>query len=104
MFDLIDFFGSSSNLGFVTDTLKFHAVRAVQKFILAQVSIGYMTLDLDSSVLPGYGKQEKAEVGYNPGKKGRPSHHPLMAFCEETKMVVNGWMRGGKAQSSTNAP
>jgi hypothetical protein len=74
-----------------------------QKFIQAQVSIDYMTIDLDSSVLPRYGKQQKAEVGYNPSKKGRPSHHPLMAFCEETKMVVNGWMRGGKAQSSTQA-
>ncbi|HEY0067604.1 MAG TPA: transposase [Flavisolibacter sp.] len=75
----------------------------VQKFILAQVPIDYMTIDMDSSVLERYGKQEKAEVGYNPSKKGRPSHHPLMAFCEETKMVVNGWMRGGKAQCSTNA-
>jgi hypothetical protein len=62
-----------------------------------------MTIDVDSSVITRYGNQQKAEVGYNPKKKGRPSHHPLMAFCEELKMVVNGWMRGGKTHSSTNA-
>jgi hypothetical protein len=75
----------------------------IMKFVLSRVAIGFMTIDLDSSVIPRYGKQQKAEVGYNPKKRGRPSHHPLMAFCEELKMVVNGWMRSGKTQSSTNA-
>jgi hypothetical protein len=75
----------------------------IMKFVLSRVTIKFMTIDLDSSVITRYGKQQKAEVGYNPKKKGRPSHHPLMAFCEELKMVVNGWMRSGKTQSSTNA-
>lgn len=73
------------------------------KFTLSRVPVKFMTIDVDSSVITRYGHQQKAEVGYNPKKKGRPSHHPLMAFCEELKMVVNGWMRGGKAQSSTDA-
>jgi len=31
-------------------------------------------LDVDTTVKPMYGKQEGAEVGYNPKKPGRPSH------------------------------
>src|SRR3972149_9968874 len=33
--------------------------------------------DLDSTVLTVYGRQERAEVGYNPQKRGRPSYLPL---------------------------
>lgn len=54
-----------------------------------------MTIDIDSTVLTRYGEQEGAAKGYNPTKKGRPSHHPLMAFCAELKMVVHSWMRAG---------
>ena len=31
-------------------------------------------LDVDTTIKPIYGKQEGAEVGYNPHKPGRPSH------------------------------
>ena len=31
-------------------------------------------LDIDASVKPLYGRQEGAELGYNPSKPGRPSH------------------------------
>lgn len=75
----------------------------VMKFVFSQISIKHMTIDVDSSVITRYGNQQKAEVGYNPRKKGRPSHHPLLAFCDELKMVVNGRMRSGKTQSSSNA-
>lgn len=57
--------------------------------------IGPVTIDIDSSVITRYGKQQGARVGYNPGKHGRASHQPLMAFCDELKMAVNGWMRAG---------
>ena len=75
----------------------------IMRHTLSQIAIRRMTIDLDSSVITRYGKQQKAEVGYNPQKKGRPSHHPLMAFSDELKMVVNGRMRGGKAHSNTDA-
>ena len=75
----------------------------IMKHVLSKVSIRYMTIDLDSSVVTRYGRQEKAEVGYNPQKKGRGSHHPLMGFCAESKMVINGWMRGGKSHSNSRA-
>ena len=38
-------------------------------------------LDMDATIKPLYGRQEGAEVGYNPHKPGRPSHvlHTLRA-------------------------
>lgn len=75
----------------------------LMKHILDQVPIRFMTLDIDSSVITRYGKQECAIKGYNPGKRGRPSHNPLMAFSDELKMVVNAWMRTGDSHSTTDA-
>lgn len=65
------------------------------------MSIKKLTIDIDSTVISRYGEQEGACVGYNPQKQGRTSHHPLMAFCDELKMVVNGWMRPGNTHDST---
>ena len=75
----------------------------IQKYLVSRLSFKYRTIDLDSSVITRFGHQEGAKVGYNPQKRGRPSHHPLMAFCEDSKMVLNGWMRSGDSDSKTNA-
>jgi hypothetical protein len=60
------------------------------------------TLDVDSSVLTRYGSQEGAKRGYNPQKKGRASHHPLIAFVNDLRLVTNLWLRSGDAASSNN--
>jgi len=60
------------------------------------------TLDVDSSVYTRYGIQEGAKKGYNRKKPGRPSHHPLMAFIADCKMVANFWLRSGDAFTSNN--
>lgn len=60
------------------------------------------TLDVDSSVLTRYGDQEGAQVGYNVSKPGRKSHHPLMAFIADCRMVANLWLRSGSAHSANN--
>lgn len=60
-------------------------------------------LILDSFVSVRYGSQQAgAEVGYNPRKKGRPSHHPLMAFLDTGDCVGVLW-RPGSANSDTGA-
>ena len=59
-------------------------------------------LGFDSSVLVRYGKQEGAKKGYNPTKKGRPSHNPIIAFLNESKYVVNIWNRPGNTISWNN--
>ena len=67
------------------------------------LNINYVTLDLDSTVITRYGnKQEGANKGYNPSKRGRLSHHPLMAFVADTEMVANIWLRPGSASSANN--
>jgi len=76
---------------------------AIMRELLAKVPMRYMTLDIDSSVITRYGSQEGAEKGYNPDRQGRNSHHPLLAFCDERKMVVNAWMRSGNSGSPTDA-
>ena len=69
----------------------------------SRMDLEKVTVDLDSSVVNRYGEQEGSAIGYNPRKKGRPSHHPIMAFCDELKMVVNGWMRPGNTNDSSDA-
>ena len=72
-----------------------------QKF-LSQIDVGALTIDLDSTVITRYGQQEGANKGYNPSKKGRNSHHPLIAFIDQTKMVANAWMRPGNTSDFNN--
>lgn len=60
------------------------------------------TLDIDSSVMTRYGEQEGAKKGYNPSKRGRASHHPLIAFVADVKLVANMWLRSGNTSSANN--
>ncbi len=60
-------------------------------------------VDLDSTVNVVYGHQEGAEKGYNPKNKGKRSYHPLLAFCGETKEILQGWLRPGDAYTSNGA-
>jgi hypothetical protein len=72
-----------------------------QKF-LSQLDVGSLTIDLDSTVITRYGEQEGAKKGYNPKKPGRNSHHPIIAFIDQTKMIANTWMRSGNTSSLNN--
>jgi len=42
-------------------------------------------------------------VGYKPKKPGRASHHPIMAFIADLRMVAHSWLRPGNAGSSNGA-
>ncbi len=59
-------------------------------------------LSFDSTVVTRYGNQDGAKKGYNPKKKGRASHHPLLAFLNESRVVLNIWNRSGDTASSNN--
>lgn len=71
------------------------------EFRKAEIPEDGITLDLDSSVFERYGEQEGAEIGYNPKKRGRPSHHPLFAIISDIKFVFHLWLRRGKTASSS---
>ncbi len=60
------------------------------------------TLDIDSTIMTRYGEQEGSKRGYNPKKPGRKSHHPLMAFISENRMVANFWLRPGNSYTTNN--
>jgi hypothetical protein len=71
-------------------------------WIFDNVTFNNFTLDCDSSVMTRYGIQEGSKKGYNPVKRGRPSHHPLIAFIADVKLVANMWLRSGDTSSSSN--
>ncbi len=52
-------------------------------------------LMFDSTVVQRYGlKQAGALKGYNPAKRGRPSHHPLLAFLDTGDCLGVRWRPG----------
>jgi hypothetical protein len=72
------------------------------QWFFSSIKFDNYTLDLDSSVFTRYGEQEGAEKGYNREKPGRKSHHPLIAFLSECKMISNFWLRSGKSFTANN--
>ena len=62
-------------------------------------SLGEEVLSFDSTVVTRYGNQEGARKGYNPKKRGRKSHHPILAFLNRSRYVVNLWNRSGETSS-----
>jgi len=58
-------------------------------------------IDVDSTVKTVYGNQEGAARGYNPHRRGAKSYHPLLAFCAETKELLQGWLRTGSAHTAS---
>jgi hypothetical protein len=60
-------------------------------------------LDMDSTVKLLYGHQEKAKVGYNPIKPGRPSHAFHSYFIASLRMVVDVEVQAGNQTASAFA-
>lgn len=74
----------------------------INHYWFSRLKINHITLDFDSTVITRYGSQEGVAKGYNPTKKGRGSHHPLLAMVAETQMIANAWMRTGDSSSGTD--
>lgn len=68
------------------------------KSLIDQSGIEQDSLRFDSTVITRYGSQEGAKRGYNPCKKGRPSHQPQIAFLG-SGYTVNMWNRSGNISS-----
>ncbi|MHB9056033.1 MAG: transposase [Paludibacteraceae bacterium] len=71
-------------------------------WVFENIKFDNFVLDIDSSVMTGYGEQKGAKKGYNLSKKGRASHHPLIAFIADVKLVANMWLRSGDCSSANN--
>jgi hypothetical protein len=57
-------------------------------------------IDWDSTVTTRYGEQEGVEVGYNPMKPGRGSHHPLIATVAGLRMCLTLSLRPGNSHTA----
>jgi hypothetical protein len=66
----------------VSEALMRFSLRAMQP-----IRLGH-TLDLDSTVFCRYGEQDGSLKGHNPIKRGRPSHHPLVAWLSERRRLL----------------
>ncbi len=61
-----------------------------------------IVLDRNATVQPKYGHQEGAQVGYNPGKPGRRSFHPLLTVVAQTLLCPACRIRKSDTVSTTD--
>jgi hypothetical protein len=60
-------------------------------------------LDIDTTIKPLYGKQEGAQVSYNPHKPGRPSHALHTYWMGNLRLVLDVVVSPGKEHSAAKA-
>lgn len=60
-------------------------------------------LDIDASIKPLYGRQEGAEIGYNPSKPMRPSHVLHTFLVANLRLVLDVQVSSGKQHTSVHA-
>ena len=60
-------------------------------------------LDIDSTVKPLYGHQQGAVKGYNPARRGRPSHVYHTYFAANIRLVLDVEVQAGSQTSSSYA-
>lgn len=74
------------------------------QWLFGKLALKNVTLDVDSTVLTRWGQNcQGAAKGYNPKHHGRLSHHPLMAFVADWRLVANFWLRTGSSHTGNNA-
>jgi hypothetical protein len=56
-----------------------------------------LIFDLDSSVVTVFGRQQKAEVGYNPRYRGKRSYNPLLCLEANSSYLWDTELRPGNA-------
>ena len=71
--------------------------------MLRKKGLRQIVIDIDSRAVNVEGNQEGAVKGYNPGNKGNNCYNVLMAFCDELKAYVTGFMSSGNAYISNGA-
>ena len=74
--------------------------RLLQNFIHLPTHRSRLILDLDSTVITVFGRQEKAEVGYNPRYRGKRSYNPLLCIEANSSYLWDTELRPGNAGTS----
>lgn len=73
------------------------------QWFFAQQPARSCILDLDSTVLQRFGRQEGAVPGYNPTRRNGRTHRPLLAFVGQPVFVLHAWLRAGHAADNRGA-
>jgi hypothetical protein len=60
-------------------------------------------LDCDTTIKPLYGRQDGAEISYNPRKPGRPSHVLHTYWIANIRLVLDVEVKNGKAHAATHS-
>jgi DDE family transposase len=71
--------------------------RLLQNFIYLPDHRSRLIFDLDSSVVTVFGRQERAEVGYNPRYRGKRSYNPLLCIEANSSYLWDTELRPGNA-------
>ena len=71
--------------------------RLLQRFIHLPEHRSRLLFDLDSTVIPAFGHQEGAEVGYNPRYRGKRSYDPLLCVEANSSFLWDVELRRGDA-------
>src|ERR1017187_9292017 len=71
--------------------------RLQQQFIHWPEHRSRLILDLDSTVVTVFGRQDRAEVGYNPRYRGKRSYNPLLCIESNSSYLWDVELRTGNA-------
>lgn len=71
--------------------------RLLQKFLHWPERRSRLIFDLDSTVVTVFGKQDGAEVGYNPKYRGKRSYNPLLCLEANSSLLWDAELRPGNA-------
>jgi len=71
--------------------------RLLQRFIHLPERRSRLVFDLDSTVVTVFGKQDGAEVGYNPKYRGKRSYNPLLCLEANSSFLWDAELRPGNA-------
>jgi hypothetical protein len=77
-----------------------HWLSAAERVAVLPLLTEQYILDLDTSVKLVFGRQEGAEVGYNPLRPGRPSQSLHVGFIGGLRLLVSMDVQGGKAHGA----
>jgi hypothetical protein len=78
--------------------------RLLQGFIHRPERRSRLIFDLDSTVVTVFGKQEGAEVGYNPKYRGKRSYNPLLCLEANSSYFWDAELRSGNAGTWEGSP
>jgi hypothetical protein len=76
----------------------------LQKFIHLPDRRSRLIFDLDSTVVTAFGKQDGAEVGYNPKYRGKRSYNPLLCLEANSSFLWDAELRPGNAAVWESSP